>query len=131
MFRSSSSILTWPMPQHPYSSFVICCPLLCYRFKFNTQYIESFELFKQACHRRFCHTWLMSVCDPFKADTRGSISIGKYGSSELRRTGTVRQSSTNKSFICCLCKPLWRLFRPVTVCSVKYTKRTAKIQEAI
>ena len=44
-------------------------------------------------------TWLTSVCDPFRADTRGSINIGRYGSRELRRTGTVRQSSTNKSFM--------------------------------
>lgn len=59
-------------------------------------------------------TWLMSVCEPLRADTKGSISIGRYGSSELSLTGTVRHSSTNRSFICCLCSPDCRLFRPTT-----------------
>lgn len=52
--------------------------------------------------------------DPFRADTKGSISMGRYGSSELSLTGTVRHSSTNRSFICCLCSPDCRLFKPTT-----------------
>jgi len=54
----------------------------------------------------------MSVCDPLRAETSGSMSIGRYGSRELSLTGTVRHSSTNRSFICCLWRPLWRLFKP-------------------
>lgn len=29
--------------------------------------------------------WLTRVCDPLRAETRGSISIGKYGNRELRK----------------------------------------------
>jgi len=62
--------------------------------------------------KRWCETWLISVCEPLRAETSGSISIGRYGNRELSRTGTVRHNSTNRSFICCLCRPLCRLFRP-------------------
>jgi len=66
----------------------------------------------RAKRRHVVPTCVISVCEPLSADTRGSMSMGRYGRSELRRTGTVRQSSTNKSFMCCLCKPLCKLFKP-------------------
>jgi hypothetical protein len=43
---------------------------------------------------------ILRVCDPLRADTNGSINIGRYGNKELRRTGTVKHNSTNKSFMC-------------------------------
>lgn len=37
--------------------------------------------------------WLISVCDPFNADTKGSINIVKYGRREESRTGTVKRQT--------------------------------------
>lgn len=56
--------------------------------------------------------WLTRVWEPLSADTSGSMSMGRYGKRELSRTGTVRHSSTNRSFICCLWRPLCSIFKP-------------------
>ena len=68
-------------------------------------------------------TWLTRVCDPLRAETNGSMSMGRYGSNELSRTGTVRQSSTNRSFMCCLWRPLCSWFKPVTKKKERKKKR--------
>lgn len=56
--------------------------------------------------------WLTSSSPDRSASTNGRISRCKYGSSAESRTGTVRQSSTNRPFTDFLWAHSWRRLRP-------------------